>query len=255
MPQGLFDPGDGTGGETRTPKVLPPVDFESTASTNSATPAAGLALPRRGPEGQVVLSAISVCHSALARGTGIPYSSDCLNKHPRGGRISWTASCRCRSSPASSGPGRASPARGRSRNAAACRNTQRPRERCRRLAGSGPGRTIPSIPVKSMAGYTSTTERKRADFQVLQRDSHTNFPGTALYPAHRECFSLAMSGPSPGAARPQRNQSTTTHFRKVPDPLVTWLVAPEKNPPVVFGIGRFEATGNGVARGKGGGNG
>ena len=30
---------DGTGDETRTRKVLPPVDFESTASTNSATPA------------------------------------------------------------------------------------------------------------------------------------------------------------------------------------------------------------------------
>ena len=32
---------DGTGDETRTRKVLPPVDFESTASTNSATPALG----------------------------------------------------------------------------------------------------------------------------------------------------------------------------------------------------------------------
>ena len=42
----------GTGGETRTPKVLPPVDFESTASTNSATPAAALALPRDGLRGQ-----------------------------------------------------------------------------------------------------------------------------------------------------------------------------------------------------------
>jgi hypothetical protein len=235
--------------------VLPPVDFESTASTNSATPAAGLALPRRGPGGQVVLSAISVFHSVLARGTGIPYSSDCLNKHPRGGQISYTAPCLCRSSPASSVPGQASPARGRSRNAAACRKTQRPWERCRHLAGSGPGHTIPGIPVKNMAGYTSTTERKRADFQVLQRDSHTTSPGTALYPAHRECFSLAMSGPPPGAAWPHRNHSTTTHFRKVPDPLVKWLAAPKKNPPAVFGIGWFEATGNGEWRGNGGGNG
>ena len=30
---------DGTSGETRTPKVLPPGDFESPASTSSATPA------------------------------------------------------------------------------------------------------------------------------------------------------------------------------------------------------------------------
>ena len=29
----------GTGGGTRTPKVLPPADFESAASTSSATPA------------------------------------------------------------------------------------------------------------------------------------------------------------------------------------------------------------------------
>ncbi len=29
----------GTGGGTRTPKMLPPADFESAASTSSATPA------------------------------------------------------------------------------------------------------------------------------------------------------------------------------------------------------------------------
>ena len=39
MLEDLQVPENGTEGENRTPKVLPPADFESAASTSSATPA------------------------------------------------------------------------------------------------------------------------------------------------------------------------------------------------------------------------
>ena len=55
--------------------MLPPVDFESTASTNSATPAAHPALPRVGPQGQVVSVWQALAAGLLAPGTGFPYSA------------------------------------------------------------------------------------------------------------------------------------------------------------------------------------